>query len=72
MVRVDGIDVAVTEFPPRAGTDAATDGSDTVWTTPAFNAHHRDLALDVGSALRLDHGARDLRSVQAEVARLSA
>ena len=69
-VHVDGIDAAVTEFPPRAGTDAATDGTDTVWATPAFYAHHRDLASDVGSALRLDHGSQDLRSVQAEVSRL--
>jgi FtsX-like permease family/MacB-like periplasmic core domain len=69
-VHVDGIDAAVTEFPPRAGTDAATDGADTVWATPAFNARHGDLASDVGSALRLDHGSRDVGSVQAEVTRL--
>ena len=66
VVHVDGIDAAVTEFPPRSGT-----GDDTVWATPAFNAHHPELAATVGSALRLDHGAQDLPSVQAEISRLA-
>ena len=43
-VHIVGVDAAVTEFPPRSGT-----GGDTVWATPAFNAHHPELASDVGS-----------------------
>ena len=66
VVHVDGIDAAVTEFPPRSGT-----GDDTVWATPAFNAHHPELAATVGSALRLDRGAQDLPSAQAEISRLA-
>jgi hypothetical protein len=70
VVHVDGIDAAVTEFPPRAGTDAATDGADTVWATPAFDTGHPELASDVGSALRLGRGSRDVSSVETEIARL--
>ena len=66
VVHVDGVDAAVTEFPPRSGT-----GDDTVWATPAFNAHHPELAATVGAALRLDGGAQGLPAVQAEISRLA-
>ncbi len=66
VVHVDGIDAAVTEFPPRSGT-----GEDTVWATPAFNAAHPELLATVGSALRLDRGAQDLPAAQAEISRLA-
>jgi hypothetical protein len=66
VVHVDGIDAAVTEFPPRSGT-----GGDTVWATPAFNAHHPELASTLSSALRLNHGAQGLPAAQAEISRLA-
>ncbi len=66
VVHVDGIDAAVTEFPPRSGT-----GGDTVWATPAFNLHHPELASTVGSVLKLHHGAGDLPAVQGEISRLA-
>ena len=67
-VHVDGIDAAVTEFPPRAGTDAATDGADTVCGPPRPSTPNtKTWRRTSDQPYSFNHGSQDVGSVQAEV-----